>query len=513
MSDHLRALPFWLLIVSLVSSAVAAADTPFPLAPSVVNSARTAGAMEVTLAEAILMTLENNRSLAVQRLTPAMVQRFEEEARAAFDPVLSAGAAIQRTEGPRPPDLDDKQVNKAHEGFIALDTYFPTGTGVAVEASAGRTDAGWPGDGPHVSRLGVTVSQFLLQGFGRPVNLARLRQAQVQTRISIYELQGFGEALVAQVEHAYWDYALSLRQIEIVRESLKLAEQQLADTRAMIDVGALAQAELPAVQAEVARQRQGLIDVKNAVATNRLRLLHLVNPPGRQWWDREVTLAHPPVIPQVFIDGASVYVDEGLRRRPEVNQAHLEINRGELEVVQTRNGLLPRLELFVNLGKSGYAGSFGGAFSDLDSDHYDARVGVALEYPLVNRGAKARYRRARLGREQAEKALDNLRQLVEMDIRIAHLEVNRTREQISASGATRQWQEEKLRIETEKFRVGRSTNLLVAQAQQDLLVSRIDEVRAVVDYLKSLTDLYRSAGTLLERRGIEMPSSAEADFN
>jgi outer membrane protein TolC len=63
------------------------------------------------------MTLENNRSLAVQRIAPAIAQSFEEEARAAFDPVVSAGAFTQRTKaGARPPRATHRhrhrQVNK-----------------------------------------------------------------------------------------------------------------------------------------------------------------------------------------------------------------------------------------------------------------------------------------------------------------------------------------------------------------------------------------------------------------
>ena len=72
-------------------------------------------------------------------------------------------------------------------------------------------------------------------------------------------------------------------------------------------------------------------------------------------------------------------------------------------------------------------------------------------------------------------------------------------------------QEEKLRIETEKFRVGRSTNLLVAQAQRDLLLNRINEVNTIVDYLKALTSFYRLEGSLLERRGIEAPGREPVD--
>ena len=53
--------------------------------------------------------------------------------------------------------------------------------------------------------------------------------------------------------------------------------------------------------------------------------------------------------------------------------------------------------------------------------------------------------------------------------------------------------------------MGKSTSFLVAQAQRDLLASRIAEVRAIVNYLKALIDLYRQDGSLLERRGIAAP--------
>ncbi len=60
-------------------------------------------------------------------------------------------------------------------------------------------------------------------------------------------------------------------------------------------------------------------------------------------------------------------------------------------------------------------------------------------------------------------------------------------------------------METEKFRLGKSTSLLVAQAQRDLVSSQIDEVQAVVSYLKAFVEMYRLEGSLLDRRGITAP--------
>jgi outer membrane protein TolC len=157
------------------------------------------------------------------------------------------------------------------------------------------------------------------------------------------------------------------------------------------------------------------------------------------------------------------------------------------------------------LGKSGYANSFGESISNINGDNYDALAGVRFEYPIFNRDAKALHQRALLTREQAQDALENLSQLVEVDVRTAYIEVNRTKQQIAASSVTRMFNEEKFRTETEKLRVGKSTSFLVAQAQRDLLVSRLAEVQALANYLKALIDLYRQDGSLLERRGISAP--------
>lgn len=274
---------------------------------------------------------------------------------------------------------------------------------------------------------------------------------------------------------------------------------------AMIAVGRLARAELVAVQAEVAAQEQGLINARSEMEVIRLQLLRQLNPPGSGLWKREVELIHQPTLPKIKLDDVELHVRVSMLMRPILNEARLGVMRGDLQLVKTKNGLLPLLNLFISLGKSGYANSFGDSVSNFDGDSYDALGGLRLRYPIFNRDAKARHQRGLLSRDQAGKALENLSQLVEVDVRIAYIEVNRAKQQITASSATRMFNEEKLRTENEKFRVGKSTSFLVAQAQRDHLVSRIAEVQAVANYLIALVDLYQNDGSLLESRGISTP--------
>jgi outer membrane protein TolC len=386
-------------------------------------------------------------------------------------------------------------------GHLRISEDLPTGTEVSVSVATARDWSDLYSD-EHTTLAELTVTQALLKGSRLGVNLASLRQARLDTLASEYEFRGYAESVVAEVEATYWDYALAERRIEIFEESLGLAEQQQRETQERIKIGKLAETELAAAQAEVALRREELINARSALATTRLRLLRLLNPPGADLWSREIVLRDRPATPEVKLDDVERHVEVGLRMRPDLNEARLRVERGELEVVKTKNGLLPMMDLFITLGKTGYADSFGNSVSDLDGESYSVAGGISFEYPLLNRDAAALHRRAVLTRRQDEEAVDNLAQLVQVDVRSAYIEVNRTAEQVAATAVTRKLQQEKLRAETEKFRVGRSTTLLVAQAQRDLVASRISEVDAVVNYLKALVGLFRLEGSLLERRGV-----------
>ena len=472
------------------------------------------GRIEVTVEEAILLALKNNRSLRIAELNPPIRRTFEEEEAADFDPVLSAGAQFARENARVRARTSAGYIDDtASEGGAnaGVSKFFPTGTSVNVGVSGERSWSDLYTD-QYASRAGVSVTQALLQGAGTGVNLASLEQARLDTQASEYEFRGFAEALVAQVEETYWDYALAQRQIQIFEKSLAVAEQQLAEIEEMIAVGRMAEMEVIAAQAEIASQRQGLIEAEGAMATTKLRLLRLLNPQGPNLWGRELALLYRPAVPEVRLDQVQSHVDVALRLRPDLNQARLAVERGDLEIVKTKNGLLPKLDFFITLGKTGYSDSFGKSVENIKEDYYDVLAGIRFQYPFRNREARARYDRSILRQDQTVEALGNLTQLVELDVRSAYIEVTRAREQITASTATRRLQEEKLRVETEKVRVGRSTVFLVSQAQRDLLSSEIVEVRTVVSYLKALVELYRLEGTLLERRGITAPGRDPVAF-
>jgi outer membrane protein TolC len=466
--------------------------------------------LTITIRDAIMMGIGNNQSLQVEKLAPAVTKTYEAQALAAFDPVMSGQVSREKslTESDSTTGITNINAREV-AGNVTLDEFLPTGTKISVE---GTTDllmsSLYSGDFDQ-ARAGVSITQSLLKGGWLGVNMATLREARLDTRISEFELRGFAEGLVAQIESAYWNYALAQQQIEIYSNSLKLAEQQLEETRSRIEVGKLAKVELASAEAEVAQRKEGLIDARSGLELARLGLLRLLNPPSTNLFDREVVLADKLIVPDVTLDDVSSHVAVALRMRPDLNQARLSLARGELEVVRTRNGLLPRLDLFVALGNTGYATSFSKATGNINGDFYDYTAGLQFAYPIGNRDADAQHRRAELGREQAAEALTNMAQLVELDVRSAYIEINRTREQTMATAATARYRDQALQGELEKYRVGKSTSLLVGQAERDLLSARIQEVQTTIGYIEAIVNLYLREGSLLERRGLTLSPRAE----
>jgi outer membrane protein TolC len=232
-----------------------------------------------------------------------------------------------------------------------------------------------------------------------------------------------------------------------------------------------------------------------------------------------LTLKTEMTLPQDVLNSVTDSIALARRMRPEMNQARLQIAHDDLEVVRTRNGLLPQLDLFAtwgkNLARTSYSALLTAATQqDVRDSHYSTEIGAQFSYPIGNRAARAQHERAKLGRTASGHALANLAQLVEQDVRSAHIEVSRANEQITATAATRKLQEETLNSEREKYRLGKSTILLVTQAQRDLLQAQINEVQAKTAYVKAVVGLYHVEGSLLERRGVMCPggeSNVEAE--
>lgn len=467
--------------------------------------ASSAATLSYSVEEAVLMALERNPTVSIQRLVTEASDTYRREERADFDPVLSAGitntdSKSQRFLGAaREPYMLDTQRFQADVG---LSEELPTGTTVSLDASMSGYSSNIYTD-QYTGSVGFTINQSLLRGFGTGTNLARLRKANLDIEISRLELKGVAEQITADVESAYWDLYLAREEMAIQQWSMELAEQQLSESEERVAVGKLPELELAVVRAEVASRREALIEAETRSEQARLDLLFLLNPDRENPWDIMILTSEQPDIPVDSLDTVEDHVKLGLMYRPDLIQAQRNLEKGEIDVVQTKNGLLPRLDVFISLGRTSYAETFSKGKPDIGSEFYDVATGFTFAIPVLDRAERARHARAKNTLRQREESLLNMERMVQLDIRSAYLDVVQSRQMIEASMINRDLQEKNLEAEQVKFRVGKSTNFMVLQIQRDYTMSRLVEARSLVSYLNALTNLYLMEGTLLERRQID----------
>jgi outer membrane protein TolC len=456
----------------------------------------------LTLEQAVSLALRQNGDLRVQSFEPLVAGTFLSRERARFSPELfadvsrreSSSSEIARSTGEQ--FNSDIEQNRLEAGIRKT---FATGTEVALSlAQAGETSNRAPGQ--DEARVNLSLTQALLQGGGRTVNLVAVQQAQLGVSISQAELHGYTEALVAAVESTYWRYWLAGESIAITRQALEVAEKQLADIRQRIEVGQLARNEESVAQAEVARRRQVLIDARAAHVRSRLELLALIAPGVMN--ASVIPQTHPEMPEPDSADTAEMRIQLAEASRADLAEARLRMEQRRLGTVMTRDGLLPQLDFFARLAKTGYGSDGGDAWSDIGGDNYDVQVGLSLSRTLGERAEAARDLEARYRHGQAQAAVENLRLQIGNRVLIALNELERAQRQIEASTETRRFQELTVDSEIERFQVGTGTALMVAQAQRDLLASKIEEQRARVQARLALLQLYVAEGSLLSRRGI-----------
>ncbi|RMG43558.1 MAG: TolC family protein [Acidobacteria bacterium] len=492
----------------------------------------TEGPWRLSLADAVQMALENNLDLAVGRIEPERARESVVIAQSAFDPSFSAGVTWnEQQQEPRSSVSPESQTVKA----VTLTYTDPLSTGGqwSAQLSHGEFSQTFPVIGnvqiPAVpssfsTSLTLSMQHSLLRNLGLSVNKTSIEQARNSLKISEEQFRDLVIRTVQQVENAYWDLVGTRKQLEVAQSSLDLAKDFLEQTKIRVEVGTLPPIDITQAKAEVASRVQDVIAAENRVrdAEDVLRALLRV-PEDSENWQREILPTDEPGFSPAPVD-AEAAIRTALDRRFEVIQARLALRNEELGERFYRNQLKPDLRINGDYTVTGNNFEFvpriidgnvvvvtevGGrsdSFSELqDFDNTNWTVSLNFVLPVGNRRARADHARARMAVEQARLRLEAARQQIRVEVRQAVRSVETAARQVQAARANLELQREKLEAEQKRYENGLSTAYQVLQFQNDLRVAESQEIAAIIDYNKALTDLERAQATLLEARGIELP--------
>jgi outer membrane protein len=386
------------------------------------------------------------------------------------------------------------------------------------------------------SNINLTFTQPLLQGFGSAVNGRYIRIARNNRGVSqdVFKQQVINT--VSAVIRLYWDLVSLTEDVRVRTEAVASANRLLEDTRQSLAEGTAAPIDVTRTQAEVSKRQRDL-DVARTLA--RLQNQILKDYLTRTAIDPAVAAIEiVPVDRPEFIEDEKLpalgdLVATGLRLRPDLAQAHLQLENTEISLKGSRSAVLPQLNLVASaqnnsligdpnpfvLGLPGAAGPvpnpfFLGSFGDgmrqvFHRNFPNYGAGLSLNIPLTNKSARADVARDQLQLRQQQIRLRELEKQAQLEITNGLIAVQQARDTYHAAQQERVFEEENVQAETERFTVGASTSYLVIQYQRDLTAARSAEISALGSYVEAKAALQRAIGTILDENGVRLDEALQ----
>jgi outer membrane protein len=372
----------------------------------------------------------------------------------------------------------------------------------------------------------VTLTQPLLRGSRRDVNLRFLRIAALDQKISRLVFYQQLISTVYGVARLYYDLVSLNENAQVQRETLAAARKLFEDDAAQVDQGTLAPLELTRAQSLVTSSQLDLIQAEGLVHQQEVILKSQLARRG----SADPVIANLPIVPTDPIsippgdelEPVDKMVAEALSTRPDLVQAGLQVQTGELAVKASQNQARPEVDVIGNFQTRGSTeapfavlGTTGTGLLNAPNTLSSAglrtsrvyEAGIQLNLPLRNRVAQADAARDLLQLRQAQARTQQLANEVREDVENSVIALETARSALAAAIESRKYQEQLVSAEKDKLSVGASTNFLVVQQESYLAQARSTEVAARSVWIKARIALDRAIGDLLERNGITYDDS------
>jgi outer membrane protein len=462
-----------------------------------------------------------------------------------FDPVLTGTLQIDHNSILPSSTFSPSSSVNTTTGNFSYQQGFAWGTNLSVGFNNTRqaiADAPFNPLSPQLnSNFNFRLTQHLLQGFGFAPNTRFVQIAKNDREISDVAFRLQTITTVDQIENMYWNLVYAYENVKVQKENLAFAEKTLSDTRKQVEIGTLAPIEVVRAQSTMASDQQTLT---LALTDLQLEQLLMKNALSRTLVDP--TLADAEVIPtstmelpaQESVTPTQDLVNDALRHRPELAEAHINLTNTEISNKAIRSALLPAVDLFAYYGGAGLGGSqnpanlctsplaqppfcatasanpvgYGSTLNQLiNSTAPDKGAGITINIPLRNRAAQATQMRSEFEYRQAQLRIQQIENQIRIEVRNAQFGVLQNRASVASAQAAVDLARESLNAEQKKYGLGASTSTLVLQYQSGMTGAEVTLVSAKAAYEKAQIELDRATGLLLEHANIQIADAERGE--
>lgn len=467
----------------------------------------------LALEEAIQLALEHNLDVQIERVNPLVGSFNLSAAYAPYDPVLgirleqsfqSVPGGFDRTTGLQIPGNEtwNESLRPSLSGALPSGMTYNIGGDLANRTSG--TSFGVDRGFQYRPGVGIDLNQPLLKDLWIDATRQQIWVSKKNLKISELVLRFQIMDVVRRVEQAYYDLIFSIENVRVQEKALELANRLLAENKRRVEVGALAPLDEQQAGAQAAARSADLLTARRNLDAQQNVLKNLITDDYREWHAIDLKPLENLVATPERFDLIESW-QNGMTLRPDLLSRRTELERSDIILTYQRNQLFPQLDLIGSYGRNGLDRHWGGALEDIrDETNPRFSYGILFSIPLSNRGPRNRYRASKAEKQQALLLLKKLEQDVLVQIDDAVKLAQSSFERVAATKQARVYAESALDAEGKKLENGKSTSFVVLQLQRDLTTARSEEIRALADYNKALTQLSFSQGTTLERNRLNV---------
>lgn len=488
----------------------------------------------LSLREAITKALENNKDIEVSRQNVRIAEFDFQAANGFYEPKFTGQSYYERATTPNLSifSTNEKITNNSivgnvtYQGFIKKygSTYSATLNNQRV-----TTDNTISLLSPQYNtNLSLNFTQPLFRG--RTIDQPRRTIEIAKKNLSLTDTQFRQRSIeiVATVQRAYWDVTFALRNLQVQRDGVRDAKEQLAHTKRLVEEGQLAPIDVVAAETQVANLELAVYDALEIVNRAENGLKSLIAK------DKNDSLWNVSLIPtdKVDLDAPNTTLPEALalalQNRPEIelNETSKEIN--EIDRRFLKDQTRPQIDLVASYTSSALAGTqnpnlrspfdnqpivvpdylTGNVLSlpaDIFINRYPTfRVGVNFNLPFKNETAKAQLGKNLVEAEKIQTQREQLEQTIQVDVRNALQSLRTAEARLRSAAISRENTIKQYESEQRKLDAGQSDIYKVLERQTALMNARSAELRAQTELNKAIADLQRTTGNSLKANNVEV---------
>lgn len=238
----------------------------------------------------------------------------------------------------------------------------PSGTSFFVSLNGLRSSSTQQSllfDPAVATRMSMGFNQPLLSGFGLKSNLRFLLVARNNENVSGAIFQNQLQQTIAQVENAYWDMAQFQANVQVAEQSLTTAQRLYDNSKRQAEVGALAPLDVVSAQSAVAASQRDLVVATTNLQIQEITLKNLLSKRIDADLESARIVTTDP-LPEPRDSDIPVLQDalaDAERNRPDLKTAQMNLQNEQISTQYTANNLLPTGNVFGQYASAGLQGN------------------------------------------------------------------------------------------------------------------------------------------------------------